>query len=60
MPASDASISQLFRDIVPASNTARFLIFSTVIVLAATIVIIATKGQLVRAKAATAGGPGCN
>jgi membrane protease YdiL (CAAX protease family) len=50
----DASISQLSRDIVPASNTTRFLVFSGVIVLAATIVIIATKGQLGRAKAATA------
>jgi hypothetical protein len=52
----DASINQLSRDIVPASNTARFLIFSAVIVLAATIMIIATKGQLGRAKAATAAG----
>jgi uncharacterized protein len=33
----DASINQLSRDVVPASNTARFLIFSAVIVLAATI-----------------------
>jgi hypothetical protein len=52
----DASINQLSRDIVPASNTARFLIFSAVLVLAATIMIIATKGQLGRAKAATAAG----
>ncbi|MGE5560801.1 MAG: hypothetical protein ACM3XN_07145 [Chloroflexota bacterium] len=37
---------------MPASNTARFLIFSAVIVLAATTVIIATKGQLGRAKKA--------
>jgi membrane protease YdiL (CAAX protease family) len=50
----DASISQLSRDIVPASNTARFLIFSAVIVVTATIVIIVTKGQLGRPKAATA------
>ena len=50
----DASINQLSRDIVPASNTARFLIFSAVIVLAATIVIITTNGQLGRAKAASA------
>jgi hydrogenase-4 membrane subunit HyfE len=55
----DASISQLSRDVVPASNTMRFLIFSAVIVVAATIVIIATKGQLGRAKAAPAAGPGC-
>jgi hypothetical protein len=48
----DGSIKQLSYDIVPASNTARFLIFSAVIVLAATTVIIATKGQLGRAKEA--------
>jgi hypothetical protein len=50
----DASINQLSDDVVPASNTARFLIFSAVIVLVAIAVIIATKGQLGRAKAATA------
>ena len=50
----DAAISQLSRDVVPGSNTVRFLIFSAVIILAAVIVIIATKGQLGRAKAATA------
>ena len=50
----DGAINQLAYDVVPASNTARFLIFSAVIVLAATTVIIATKGQLGRAKAATA------
>jgi len=43
----DASINQLSHDVVTASNTARFLIFSAVIVLAATTVIIATKGRLV-------------
>ena len=48
----DAAISQLSRDVVPASNTARFLIFSGVIALFATAVIIATKGQLGRAKEA--------
>ena len=48
----DASINQLSRDIAPASSTARFLIFSAVIVLAATTVIIATKGRLGRAKEA--------
>ena len=52
----DASISQLSRNVVPASDTARFLIFSAVIVAAATIVIIVTKGQLGRVKAATAAG----
>src|SRR4029453_4505861 len=46
-PASfDAAINQLSYDVVPASNTARFLIFSGVIVLFATTVIIATKGRL--------------
>jgi hypothetical protein len=48
----DASINQLSRDTVLASNTARFLIFSAEIVLAAAIVIIATKSQLGRAKEA--------
>jgi uncharacterized protein len=54
----DASINKLSDDVVPASNTARFLIFSAVIVLAATTVIIATKGELGRAKTATASGSG--
>jgi membrane protease YdiL (CAAX protease family) len=48
----DAAISQLADDIVPASNTAGFLIFSAVIVLAAITVIITTKGQLGRPTAA--------
>jgi hypothetical protein len=48
----DASISRLARYVVPASNTAGFVIFSAVIVLAAAIVIIATKGRLGRAKEA--------
>jgi uncharacterized protein len=48
----DAAISQLADDIVPASNTAGFLIFSAVIVLAAITVIITTKGQLGRRPAA--------
>jgi hypothetical protein len=39
----DAAINQLSYDVVPASNTARFLIFSAVIVLFAATVIIATK-----------------
>jgi hypothetical protein len=42
----DAAINQLSYDVVPASNTARFLIFSAVIVLFATVVIIVTKGRL--------------
>jgi hypothetical protein len=45
----DGAINQLSYDIVSASNTARFLIFSVVIVIAATTVIIATTGQLGRA-----------
>jgi uncharacterized protein len=48
----DAAISQLSRDVVPASNTVRFLIFSAVIILFATAVIIATRGQLGRRAAA--------
>src|SRR5215211_4848966 len=48
----DSAISQLSYDVVPGSNTARFLIFTGVIVVFATAVIIATKGQLGRAKAA--------
>jgi hypothetical protein len=52
------SISQLSRDVVPASNTARFLIFSGVIALFATAVIIATEGQLGRAKQAIETRPG--
>jgi uncharacterized protein len=44
----DAAIMQLSYDVVPASNTARFLIFSGVIVLFAIAVIIATKGRLGR------------
>jgi uncharacterized protein len=48
----DAAISQLSYDVVPGSNTARFLIFSGVIVVFATVVIIATKGHLGRHAAA--------
>jgi hypothetical protein len=44
----DAAISQLSYDVVPASNTTRFLIFSAVILLFGATVIIATKGQLGR------------
>jgi uncharacterized protein len=47
----DASINQLSDDVVPGSNTTRFLIFSGVIVLFALVVIIATKGQLGRRRA---------
>jgi membrane protease YdiL (CAAX protease family) len=46
----DAAISRLSYDVMPASNTARFLIFSATIVLPAAVVIIATKGRLGRAK----------
>ena len=44
----DAAINQLSDDVVPASNTIRFLIFSAVILLFAAAVIIATKGRLGR------------
>jgi uncharacterized protein len=44
----DASINQLADDVVPGTNTAKFLIFSGVIILFATVVIIATRGQLGR------------
>jgi hypothetical protein len=47
-----AAISQLSRDVVPGSNTTRFLIFSAVIVLFGAAVIIATRGQLGRRAAA--------
>ena len=52
----DASINQLSDNVVSASNTARFLIFSAVIVIAAVTVIIATKGELGRVKTTAAGG----
>jgi hypothetical protein len=42
--------NQLSYDVAPGSIIARFLIFGAVIVRAATTVIIATKGQLGRAK----------
>jgi CAAX protease family protein len=48
----DASISKLSRDVVPASNTTRFLIFSGVILLFGAVTIIATRGQLGRPTAA--------
>jgi uncharacterized protein len=48
----DGAINQLSYDIVPASNTARFLIFSAVIIFFAATVIISTKGRLGRAKEA--------
>jgi hypothetical protein len=48
----DAAISELSSDVVPASNTVRFLIFSGVILLFGAAVIIATKGQLGRPTAA--------
>jgi uncharacterized protein len=44
----DAAINQLADHVVPGSNTARFFIFSGVIIGAATAVIIATRGQLGR------------
>jgi CAAX protease family protein len=42
----DAAISELSYDIVPGSNAARFIVLSSVIVLAATAVIVATRGRL--------------
>jgi hypothetical protein len=48
----DAAINQLYDVVVPGSATANFLIFSGVIVLYATAVIIATKGS---ARAACSG-----
>jgi uncharacterized protein len=48
----DGAINQLSYDIVPASNTARFLIFSAVIIFFAATVIISTKGRLGQAKEA--------
>ena len=44
----DATFNQLSDDVIPGSNTARFLIFSGVIIVAAIAVILATKGQLGR------------
>ena len=44
----DAAINQLYDVVVPGSATASFFTFSGVIVLFATAVIIATKGQLGR------------
>jgi hypothetical protein len=44
----DGAINQISYDIVPASKKVRFLIFSVVIMLAATTLIIATKGKLAR------------
>ncbi len=46
----DGAINELSNDILPASNIARILIFTAVIVVAAMTVIIATKGRLGRAK----------
>jgi uncharacterized protein len=50
----DGAINQLSHDVVPGSNTARFLIFSAPIVLPAVAVIVATRGQLGRAKESAA------
>jgi uncharacterized protein len=44
----DASISELSHDVVPGSNVARFLIFSAVIVLAGTAVIVLTRGRFAK------------
>jgi CAAX protease family protein len=42
----DATISKLSREIIPASDTERFLLLNGVIVLGASAVIIATRGRL--------------
>jgi membrane protease YdiL (CAAX protease family) len=47
----DAAINQLSDDVVPGSNTTRFLIFSGVIIGVSAAVIIATKGELGRRSA---------
>jgi CAAX protease family protein len=46
----DASISELSYDIIPGSNVARFLILSSVIVIAATAVIVATRGRFAQGR----------
>jgi uncharacterized protein len=53
----DGAINQLSYDVVPASNTVRFLIFSAAILLPAMAVIIATKGRLGRVKETVATQP---
>jgi uncharacterized protein len=47
----DASISELSFDVIPGSNVARFLILSGVIVMAATAVIVATRGRFAQSRA---------
>ncbi len=47
----DASISELSFDIIPGSNLARFLVLSGVIVIAATAVIVATRGRFAQGHA---------
>jgi uncharacterized protein len=47
----DASISELSFDIIPGSNVARFLILSGVVVIAATAVIVATRGRFAQGRA---------
>lgn len=46
----DATISKLSFNIIPASNTVRFLVMNSVIVLAAAAVIVATRGRFARAR----------
>lgn len=41
----DASINELSYDVVPGSNAARFIVFSAVILLAGTAVIVLTRGR---------------
>jgi membrane protease YdiL (CAAX protease family) len=46
----NASISELSFDIIPGSNVARLLVLSGVIVIAATAVIVATRGRFVQGR----------
>jgi membrane protease YdiL (CAAX protease family) len=48
----DGAINQLSYDVVPASNTVRYLIFSAAVLLPAATVIVATKGRLGRVQGA--------
>lgn len=46
----DASINELSFDIIPGSDVARFLVLSGVIVIAATAVIVATRGRFAQGR----------
>jgi Type II CAAX prenyl endopeptidase Rce1-like len=51
----DASISELSSDIIPGSDAARLAIFTGVIVLAAVVLILATRGQFAHRRGEGAG-----